>query len=285
MSHTGSYGPKVLHCASDKARFNADTTKNSSASFVLSRPIEVPSDYGILVSCISATIPYSFWSVPTAITIPITYGVGNTARNLTIKAGNYSSIQIASQLTDGTSGLTVTYDSATGVFTFATDPTHQVTFPAQNINAIIGMPVAGQTIAISSSVAAPQAPQILGTKAIQVNTNIPLDTITAGSGNNLTLCYIPVNANPNNMITYEPNGQAIKQMCKTNYISSIEITLADEAGNPIDFKGVPWALDLCFELYTPPDMTGQSFTTNVEGGDLFSASRRTPAQTKAYVAL
>lgn len=285
MSHTGSWGPKVIHCASDKASSNRNTLTNSTATFNLSRPIEVPSDYGILVSCITATIPYSFWSVPNSIVIPITYGVSNTARNLTIKAGNYSALQVATQLTDATSGLTVTYDSALGTFLFATGATNQVTFPAQAVNAIIGMPVAGQTIPINSSAQAPQAPQILGTKAIQVNTSIPLDTVTAGSGNNLTLCYIPVNANPNNFISYAPNANAIKQHTTTNYITSIDISLCDESGALLDFKGVPWAVDLCFELFTPPDVQGESFTTMVEGGDLFSASRRNPAQTKKYIAL
>jgi hypothetical protein len=238
------------------------------------------------VSCISATIPYSFWSVPTGINIPFTWGPSNVGPiNLTIKAGNYSALQVASQLSSATSGHTCTYDSALGTFLFTTNGTNQITFPAQAVNAIIGMPIAGQTIPLSSSAQAPQAPQILGTKAIQVNTNIPLDTITGGSGNNLTLCFIPVNAIPNYFITYQPNENAVKQMVKTNYISSIDITLADESGNPLDFKGIPWAVDLCFELFTPPDVQGQSFTTQVEGGDLYSASRRTPAQSKAYIAL
>lgn len=45
MSHTGSWGPKVLHCASDRAFFNPDPTKNGTATFNLSRPISVPADY------------------------------------------------------------------------------------------------------------------------------------------------------------------------------------------------------------------------------------------------
>lgn len=287
MSHTGTWGPKVLHLASDKAAVNPDPTKNGTATFNLSRPIYVPADYGLYISCISAVVPYSFWSVPTALTIPITYGAGNTPRNLTVPAGNYSAPAIGTNyLSDATSGLTVAYNASTGVFVFQTNGTNQITFPAQAANLNIGIPASGLTIATSSSYTAPLAPLILGTKSISVNTDIPLDTCTAGVGNAQTLCFIPVDAQPNQYIVYKPGqGIPIKQVCRTNYISSITVSLQDESGNNLDFKGVPWAIDLCFELLTPPDVAGVSFTEQVEGGSLFDASRRTPAQTKAYCAL
>lgn len=287
MSHTGHFAPRLLHLESSRARYNPDTTKNSSATFGLSRPITVPADYGLYVSCISAQIPYSFWGIPTAVGIPITYGASNTARTLTIPAGNYSAVQIASALTDtGVSGLTVTYDFALGTFKFTTNGTNQVTFPAQAVNLQIGIPASGQSIAISSSYQAPYAPQLLGPKAIQLNTSIPIQTTTAGCGTGQTLCFIPIDVSNNNLIVYKPGtGIPIKQYCESNYIDSITVSLNDEYGNPLDFKGLNWAIDICFELFTPPDMQGVSFTEQVEGGDLYSAIRRNPAQTRAYAAL
>ena len=287
MSHTGSWGPKLLHCASDRAFFNPDPTKNGTATFNLSRPIHVPSDYQMHISCISAVVPYSFWSIPTAVSIPFTFGVANNPAALTIPAGNYSAVTIATKnLTNSSAGLTTEYDPSLGVFKFLTGATHQVTFPPQAVNLLIGIPQAGHTIATSGDYYAPMAPVILGTKAISVNTDIPLDTVSAGTGNAQTLCFIPVDAEPNDLIVYKPGqGIPIRQICKTNYISSITVTLMDESGKPLDFKGVPWAVDLCFELLTPPDMEGKSFTEAVEGGTLFDASKRTPAQSKAYLAL
>lgn len=287
MSHTGSWSPKVLHLASDKAAFNPNTQTNSTATFTLSRPIHVPADYQMHISCVSAVIPYSFWSIPFALSIPITFGPSNTASTLTIPAGNYSAVAIAQTfLTHALSGLTATYSNPLGAFVFQTNGTNQVTFPAQQVNLNIGVPATGRTIAIGSSYTAPLAPLILGTKAISVNTDIPLDTCTAGVGNNQTLCFIPVDAEPNHYILYKPGqGIPIRQICQTNYISSITVSLQDESGNLLDMKGIPWALDLAFELLTPPDMEGKSFTEAVEGGSLWDASRRTPAQTKAYLAL
>jgi hypothetical protein len=238
------------------------------------------------ISCISAVIPYSFWSIPTAVSIPFTYGSTNTSASLTIPAGNYSAVALNTFLTNAASGLTCTYNVSLGVFQFTTGATHQVTFPPQAANLLIGIPQSGVTIALSSSYTAPLAPVILGTKSICVNTDIPLDTVSAGTGNAQTLCFIPVDTEPNDLIVYKPGqGIPIRQICKTNYISAITVTLMDESGKPLDFKGVPWAVDLCFELLTPPDMEGKSFTEAVEGGSLFDASRRTPEQSKAYLAL
>ena len=288
MSHTGSWAPKLIHLASDRAQLNRDTTKNSSATFTLARPIHVPADYQMYIYCVNAIIPYSFWSIPTAVSIPILYGAGNTPLTLTVPAGNYSAPALATILTTSgaPAGLTVSYDVNLGVFTFQTGGTHAVTFLAQPQNLYIGIPAAGISIAISTLYTAPLAPSIIGTKCICLNTDIPISTISAGTGTAQTLCFIPVDVNPYSLIVYKPGqGIPVKQIVSTNYISSITITLTDEAGNPIDFKGLHWSCDLCFELLTPPDMQDKSFTEIVEGGSLFDASKRTPAQSKAYLAL
>lgn len=292
MSHTGNWAPKVIHCASDFTPNNPDRSLNSTATFQLSRPVYVPADYQMSISCISAVIPYSFWTIPTAIAIPFSYTgsvSGSTLTqfaNMTIPAGNYSAPALATLLSHSNSNLTVTYNSSLGVFQFTTGGTFSITIPAQAVNTFIGLPASGQSIAVNSTITAPLCPQIMGPKAISINTDIPLNTVTAGVGNAQTLCFVPVDVNPNQYIVYRPgNGIPIKQIVQTNYISEVRITLLDEAGNPLDFKGLPWAVDLCFELLTPPDMVGHSYTEQVEGGSLFDANRRTPAETRAYVAL
>lgn len=282
-SQAGSWAPKVLHLSSSNARFLPNPLTMSSATFLLNKPISVPQNYQMYISCISSVIPFSFWSIPTAIVIPFTYGVSNTARNLTIPAGNQSATQIATALTDtATSGLTVTYSAATGVFTFSAGATNSITFPAQAVNNIIGVSVAGLTIAVNSSSQAIGVPQISGTRAVEVNTTIPLDTTTAGSGTAQTLCYIPVDVNQNSYIVYKPYNW-VKQVCKSNYIQEITVSLSDENGAPLDMKGANWSVDLCFELLVPPDMVNKDFSEMPVGGDLFSAAARSTSNTKKFI--
>lgn len=284
-SQAGSWAPKLLHLSSSNARFISNPLTMSSATFIMSKPISVPQDYQMYISCVASVIPYSFWSIPTAIVIPITYGVSNTARNLTIPAGNLSASAVATALTDTvTSGLTVTYSTGTGVFTFSAGATNSITFPAQAVNNIIGVSVSGLTIATNGSSQAVGIPQIGGTRAVEVNTNIPIDTTTAGSGTGQTLCYIPVDTNPNNYIIYKPYNW-VRQVAKTNYIQEITVTLSDENGALLDMKGANWSIDLLFELLVPPDMVNKDFTEMPSGGDLFSALSRSTAQNKKFINL
>jgi hypothetical protein len=237
------------------------------------------------ISVISAVIPYSFWAIPTATLIPITYGVSNQTRNLTIKAGNYSATQIATQLTDSTAGLTVTYDSGTGFFNFATNASNQVTFPAQAVNSYIGISTSGVTIPLNTSLYVPPlAPNISGPRAIQVQTSIPIENTNTGAGGNATLCWVPIDVNPNNFIVYKPgSGIPIKQIAKCNSFNDITITLTDETGTQLDFKGVPWSVDICFEILVPPDSIGKDYAELTLGGGLFDAMARGNKATKKFI--
>lgn len=285
MSHTGNWSNKILHCVSTNARAVQDTSKMSTATFGLTKPLQCPDDYGMYISCISANIPYSFWSIPNPIVINFTYGAGNTAANLTIAAGNPSAVQVATMLTHSNSGLVCTYSTLSGCFTFAVGATNQITFPAQPNLAYIGVPVAGKSIPAGAlAYQAPLTPKISGPRAIMVNTNIPLDVTSAGCGNAQTLCFVPVDVEPGNFIIYKPYSWA-RQVVKTNYIPEIVVSLCDESGAALDLKGQDWSIDLCFELLVPPDMQNQTFTELPGGGTLYDALRRTPEQTKKYVAL
>ena len=283
-SQAGSWAPKVLHLSSSNARFIPNSLMMSSATFQLNKPITVPQNYQMFISCISAVIPFSFWSISTAIVIPFTYGVSNTARNLTIPSGNQSASQVATALTDVTSGLTVSYSAATGVFTFSAGATNSITFPAQAVNSLIGVSTSGLTIATNGQSQAIGVPQIAGPRAVEVNTSIPLDTTTAGSGTAQTLCYIPVDTNPNNYIVYKPYNW-VKQIAKTNNFQEITVSLCDENGAALDMKGANWSVDICLELCTPPDMVNKDFTEMPAGGDLFSAAARSTAQSKKFINL
>ena len=282
-SQAGSWAPKVLHLSSSNARLIPNSLTMSSATFQLNKPITIPQDYGMYISCISAVIPYSFWSIQTAVVIPFTYGVSNTARNLTIPPGNWTAAQIATNnLTDATSGLTATYSAATGVFTFTAGATNSITFPAQAVNNFIGVSTGGLTIATNGSSPAIGVPQIAGPRAVEVNTTIPLDTTTAGSGTAQTLCYVPVDTNPNNYIVYKPYNW-VKQVAKTSAFQEITVSLCDENGVALDMKGANWSVDLCLELLVPPDMENKDFTEMPVGGDLFSAAARSTANTKKFI--
>lgn len=230
------FPPRTIHLSSKYASQYFDTQK-TKCGFQLSRPITVPSEYELHIALLSASIPFSFYSIPAT---TLTYLIGAVVTPwVQILAGNWSVIDLVNLLT--VANITVTFTTQTGLFTFRNNNAGTITLPAS--------PLLGTT---TSKVLAPNAsvnsdifPDIAGTRFINILSSLNTDCLTAGTtpAGSGVLSSVPVSAINNQFIIYQPNNLVQNRLKETN-INNIDITICDSNMNPLNMNGCDWEIDL-----------------------------------------
>lgn len=260
-----SYTPRTIHLASKYANSNPDGVK-SSCSFQLSKPINIPTEYELHISILSACIPTSFYSV--ASLINITYNSGTAW--FTVPLGSYAPSDIIALSAINNIGLTVTFSAITSKFVFSNSSGAIVRVDPTSI-----FGVTTQLSVPAGGVASGQiCPDIYGTRFINVTSSLNTDNITAGTtptGGGVLLS-IPIDVSPNNFVVYTPNI-LVRNRIKESTLNNVTITLCDDNMTPLNMNGVDWAMDLYVECIIPD---GSTYNESPAGMDLFSATRNYP---------
>lgn len=236
----------------------ATATFVGGARFQLQQPIAIPDEYELYVSVVSASIPFSFYSIPASV---VTYTINGSTVNLSIPAGNWSASDLCGYLTD--SNVSTIYTTQTGFFTMSSQTA--ITLSASNLFGI-------NTPTTGTSITSTVIPDIAGTRFINILTNLGTDFIGAGSVPNApVLASIPVSVGPNYLNTYLP-GVTPRLRIKSNSINALQVHLTDDDLNPLNLNGGQWAMTLYFEISPGPD-TPAMFSEAPKGMNLFEATR------------
>ena len=235
--------PRTVHCASKYANAVADVTNRGKCTFVLNRPLTVPPEYEMHVSVLSATIPFSFYSIPSSVAFQFVAG----AVWATISPGNWSATDIANLLTvAGT--INVTYVWETGLFSFKNNSASAFTLPINNILGTLNTKV----VAPGATVVGDIIPDIAGTRFINILSTLNTQCITTGttSAGSGVLISLPVNCAPNGFIQFAPQNLVRNKLSET-YINTFDITICDSNMQPLNLHGCDFELDLLVETVIP----------------------------------
>ena len=247
-------------------------------------PLIVPRAYNCYLSVAHASIPVTWYNIPSGSnTLTFKYQVKteNTPRIFTfnIPPGNYSATELASvctwsgTLAGATSVFTLgcIYQENTNTYQFLFGLNTQLSFFALTPSALAltmgfnstqtnsyGVPVFPTFAGTSGSSpftdsnykyftlsASDQCADLSSVRNIHINTNYKVRQFSSGTN---TLDVIPVTKGFGSILTYTDGFSA--QMYD-NVISDISVSFTDDNGNPINFNGVGWSLTLRFDFKNP----------------------------------
>jgi len=204
--------------------------------------IEVPSDYHIHLGVLSASIPYSFYSV-------------NSKNNLLligivqyiIPVGNYNINQFVSVLQNLLTQFTLSYNKITSKITFLYTDNFNIS-PLSTCLDLIGFSGVNSLSSVNFSLTSINCINLQSTQSICVATNFISNSISIINQHKPTvICCIPINCNPNSMITYV-NPSNYKINIFSSMFSLINIKLLDQDGILIDLNGCHWSMTLQLDV-------------------------------------
>jgi len=256
--------------------------KTTHFTFTFKEALHTRPSEGLLVSLISASIPYSFYNIRTGINDGLVLRVGNTPDFVTLPAGNYNatSIRVAllerinTKLGVHTGGVTnhaphtleMAYDVPTQKFQFkltktGTDPSTTLTLDFATSSLSVELGGGSADLVITEGAALLSAPDVAdlngSVHALYLRTDIPtksvFESLTGGASD--ILGKISLNTNPGGIIVHEPNNTAYQTLVATNHLRTISVRVTDERNDLLDLNGLHFQLGILFEfvaLVAPP---------------------------------
>jgi len=242
-----------IHLNSQKADKYNVLNSFSDCDFYLPT-IELPSQHTILLSVISAVIPYTWYNVDSTNNALYYSTTSNTSPvGILIPHGNYNAIQLASFLTSVLPNTTVTYSIITNKYFFQNSGENFKFYPSlSTCFSLIGF---GSNILYSTSyggspshLTSQNCINLLSKQCVCIQSNLPTGNINhsnASEGN--LLVSIPINGNPYSIITYYNYGN-FKTNLFSNNINFINIKITDSNNNLIDLNSCHWSLTLQIDV-------------------------------------
>jgi len=221
--------------------------------------IEVPSDYQLHLSVLSASIPYSFYSINdknNTLLLNVMY-INPNSNNLgsdnlimyIIPKGNYTITQFITQLQTIMIGYTISYNKITSKITIS----YSTDFIILNTSTCLDFIGFGDVdisllSSINNSITSVNCINLQSQQCICVATNFISHSISIINQKKPTvICCIPINTAPNSMITYV-NPSHYKINIYSSMFSMINIKLTDQDGTLIDMNGCHWSMTLQIEI-------------------------------------
>ena len=212
--------------------------------------IEVPPQHQIYISCISASIPYTFYNIDINNNY-IEYYIDTTLYNFTITVGNYNAYQLRDYLKNQLgSNFNVNYDVITNKFTF-THASMNFGFNTENSTALelIGFKKSLFVIqSVDRTLTSDFCVNLLSKHCLCVALNYSTGNINYSNKlTNNILVSIPIKGNPYSMITYE-NTNAYKANLYKNSLTYIKIKIIDQNNNIVDLNGCHWTMTFQLDI-------------------------------------
>ena len=237
-----------------------ETHNNAHCDFFLDKIIQPErGDIGMLVSCIDAEIPFSFYNV--------SQSLGNTTLTVNneyfeLDDRNYNAFNVEDAFnakfaaSNSCVGISMTFGDTTNKFTFTTSNVdeHGVLVPF-TINSTTMVKELGitdaPTPAVTSYTSAACA-NLSGTSSIYIeSTNMLLNNVNSFGKTFNVLSKVLVDTSPSSFIFYQPNQPQYFML--NNTLNYVNIQLKNDDGQFINFNNVEWSLTLSIEFYRKRD--------------------------------
>ena len=242
-TYQSHFPTRQVHCVSSAA-IETNSTLADCLFYFTSSIMFVPSSYDIIISCISASIPYVWLNINESNNVfKVDYSGGSYT--YTLPAGNYSITDILTVLGENIPELTFTYNSNT----------HKVLISHATENITIAVVLyslcsyLGFTDFFSSTLTQTSFKPInlIRTTSIYVETpdliNESFDSRTHCSSG--IVARIPVAGAPYSLISWT-NIFGTHSKISLKQINHIRIRLLDDNRNIIDMRGALWTITLQF---------------------------------------
>jgi hypothetical protein len=251
---------------------SASVTNRNNPLWYLGTPVKRIVGFKIL----SATIPFSFYTITSSNNTFILNDPTNTNTTITIPPGNYTAYTICatlSSLLDAVSagGYTylTSYDSSTGKIS-TVDGNTPYTFTFSNtLSTILGFGT-GVATDVAGVMTAPNVLQITGPSYLIMHSSelgilntmsFLRDSVSSGTA----VCQIPINANPSGTIYYTDPDPMHYFECQGETLNKIDLfmTLGNSASTDpaIDLNGLSFSVKIGFAVEAPSSTLSHQSTS------------------------
>lgn len=241
MSHT-PFPSRQIHLNSQDGHTMSATDEATKIFYFNTPIINVPNSYDLIVSCVSASIPYSWYNIDDTSNFLLINGL-----SIVIPIGQYSITTLLFALNKllSTVDVAATYDYATHLVTL-TSSTDIVIDSTSNLSNVLGIyALTGNPIVGTRGI------DMVKTNSVFIETpeliNEGYITTQHGGVSSGVLCRIPVNGLPNNLISWT-NVFGTKCKIHLKQINQIVIRLLDDNKRPLKLNGYVWDVSLNIDV-------------------------------------
>tara|TARA_R100000734_G_C3310530_1_gene101310 strand:+ start:116 stop:1090 length:975 start_codon:yes stop_codon:yes gene_type:complete len=265
INDTHTESSKIVHINSLDATTIFSSDRTTDFSYELEQPISIPENQLLLVSCIGATIPYTFYNIRENVNnrIAVRLTENGLITNLDIPEGNYSSTALllkVKELFDGaafTETINITYDRVSMKFSFTIVGGGSTAFfdftPVNNpypINVELGFPLTINQL--TTNTLSPNVADVNGSiHGLYIRSDITSNSIYDSESKSLSsiLARIPIRVNFGGIIFWDTSdGIGHKAQVDKQQIKTLRIRLTDDRNRLINLNGLNFSLTIMFDF-------------------------------------
>lgn len=216
----------------------------------------------------SAEIPVTFYNIDiTNNQFNYTIDAVDYSINVVLGSYNYNTFVIAMATGFLLNGHVFSFvlNRATGILTMSltSGGVAWTDILSSSIYYIIGCGISTAYVVTANTFTFPKLFNLMGQKKLKIySNNISIDSFdSVGTQTNNLICTLSVNQPPFGMILYN-NVDSVYGHMKTSYLSTVDIQIKDELGNPINFNGINWTMTIVLILYKKVSSIIGALTTN-----------------------
>ena len=247
-------------------------------SYVFEDALVTREDEGMLVSLLSATIPYSFYNIRAGVndgmkvTVATLGGGSSSDQSFTIDAGNYTATSLRTTLatlmtaecTDAglVTAVVVDYDRIIQKFKFSTvtaDRRITLDFLAEPNSFHVELGFAGTSnpeFTTSTDLISANVIDINGSiHAVHIRTDLPtLSVFDSQSGKaSDILAKVTLNTNPGGIIFHDPRDTKHESLLRSSNVKGLRIRLTDERDRVLSLNGLHFQVGILFRFVSLKD--------------------------------
>ena len=270
LSHQ-TQAPRVMYINSaDVVKHHENTTH---FSYTFKEAIHTREREGMLVSLLSASVPYSFYNIRSGVNDKITYTITDVAyetlspqqmlavlfQSYTIEEGNYTHDQLKDAIHThftpvGGVALTIGFDEITRKFTFTNSSTKYLklwTDYEDSPRIELGLTVDTHNLYPNVALKSQNVVDLNGAvHALFVRTDLPTRGVfeSESGGVSNVLGKITMNAKPGEVITHSPSDSKHESLLFTNHVKSLTVKLTDERNRLLNLNGLHFQIGILFRF-------------------------------------
>ena len=243
MEHQSSFPTRQVHLVSTAGLpFVTGDTKADLVYFFKTPIVNVPTSYDIVLSCVSASIPYIWTNINDTNNVFIIYSNRQTLL-YTLPSGNYNINDIITILNKQFATINLSYDMNTHFITIRSLMDFNVEGSLATYLGFFDFESSGLSITSTKPV------NLIKTTSVYVELpdmqNESFDSRTNGQTG--VICRIPVSGSPGNLLTWT-NIFGARSKLALKQINHIRVRLVDDDLNILDMRGFTWTISLQFDV-------------------------------------
>jgi len=249
------------------------STSGSEFTVVFEDTLTTRDDEGVLVSLLSATIPYSFYNIRAGVNDALSFveatldGGTSHTHAVALEPGNYTATTLRTALADkatavcAASGIStviaIDYDRTQQKLKFSTATAdRRVTLLFQSVagtmHTELGFPsTSNPEFTSSSTLTSQNVVDINGSiHAVHIRTDLPTLAVydsLSGKASDI-LAKVTLNTNPGGIIFHEPRDTKHESLLRSSAIKSVKVKLTDERDRALALNGLHFQVGLLFRF-------------------------------------